>query len=764
MYSLSLIKTPYEYAFTKNPIVFRFHLSPFDLAEIQSRLRVMVTIYVETYFGSGIFDPLTTLYEYPDKNGLATLNIASVLDAATKFYTPDPTLTKFHRCKEQSKRYYISYRYLDSANNMSDPLTSDTFIALKGGLATEQWEEARYFATNITASKQALHFLESTTPIRQAERKWLYFMLPFVTDTALHLRVTRYFNTNLDTLYVALTHNMVVKKGEVLCVPIDMVTTKVESTALPSGEELRGYTVEVRDSANNLCMRPYRFDVDYRPYYDVRYLYYRNSLGGLDTQVFLGEKEMHASGEFKKAERVKDLAQLGLFKIQDEAPTAYTHHNPVVVANTGWISEFNLNKLRDLLMQKEVRLPFGAKKMIPVSINTSKVALYKNNDKLFNLSIEYTPSYDDVNYSPDDLVSQATGTCPAVVLLRASQTKGMYITIQWVLAPDYDKMELEIIKGGVTTSTYTLIGNSGTTHLPIFTAPTPYSGTTVQYRGRTICNDEVAPFSYSAWTSPQLIDIYSILEPIAVDDVADIGERKTYGRVLQLNAANMNVLANDKATNGLGLTFGGFFDSAGTPSSNSQNGATLALTPLSGGGFAVHYTPTGASIAINAEDVIYYKCSEIIPAFGFMDSNLAKIKVPLKGQVPTVYCKLTYTNNEEIEHKYGLLNLYKEYESKADVYVEFFQNPQRTIPIDVTNFGFTLGFRISYFVQQFNSTGGVVASGSSPDTFHTQALTGTSTALYLPFTYAEWNTSTQETTDKQIHFDAATSIGSLVGW
>jgi len=702
MYTLQLLKSPHDIVFSRNPIQYQFRVVPFSISEVNARLRVVVAVFVETYFNSGVFEPVWSGSEYPNNRGIATIDIQSILNASLEWHTPNLNLKKFHRCKKQSKHAYIRYQLVDNNGNTTDEVNTDTFVAIKGGLANEEWHPSNFFTTNVAGRRQTLHYWHDQELLRADETKFLFFTLLDPTEEKLIVNCNlRGNDTDIVATYEAWEQPINTSYGEVFCIPFNLTTLDVAAN-LPPGDILRSIDLWITDATTAEFTNIISLKIDHRPFYEVNYLYFRNSLGGIDTQAIVGEKEFAVSIDARKAEVVKRSELLGLFNIQNELPVSYSHQNASTQGHTGWIPKVQLDKLRDLLLQKQVFELYGLRYR-PLHLLTDKVQLWKNTDKLYNLAIECAQAFNDPNYSREYTLTQSD-TCPAVDVFLLSQEKGGYVHFHWELPEGYDKIHIVYnIDGGADVDVYYL-GNTGDADIRVFTSFAAVAPKNVIAKARVVCNDEIAPFSYGPYTTSQNIDIANFLLPIAIADAVDIEPRTNGARTLKQNGTELNFLLNDIPRNVGALSgIAGIYDAVGTPTGTSANGANMAV--LAGG--KIQYYPTPASLLVTTEDNFYYKCQETLPGYGVVDSNLVKIVVPMKGQVPKVWVKYINTSDVTNSISFGIAGNYTEFDITKVIHLQFFADAACTIPIDTTGLGITIAYYEVTTVTVKNAIGNI---------------------------------------------------------
>lgn len=759
MAAIYLIKHPSPLNFSRNPIVFGFKVVPFSTTSVENRHKIQIMLEFCSSMISPSMSPIWEGSISPDADGICRIDLAEFLDSKLKFYVPNKTIgNKLHMCKEQCGYFRISYHLTDGLNQLTTVGYSDIYRVYKGGVAKKDVDNANTFLNgNILVEGHVLHYFTSQEPIRHGEPKWIYFIMPNIADIeSTTLNIDYHLADGTTENEVPLDRPGSPIPYQVYCVRVDTLTEDVlGDISYPDSiiKQIASYT----DNNANVLFSEVTMYFDHRPFYDVSYIQFRNSLGGLDTQAVIGEKEISAVIMAQSVETPQITELLGDFLVQSEYGDTYTTHTAPVKCSTGWITKEHLEKLRDLLLNKEVYLEYG-NRLVPVYVNTKSLSLYKSRDSLFSLFFEYVISLVDENYSPDNLITFGD-SCPSLEFFQCSQIYSGYVTVMWKLPSGYDRLEITVTVGAGSPTTIILQGNSGQKDIDANSASnTSIVTSSVYVQARVICNDDVSPGSYGPPTG-QTINITSLIAPIATIDMVDEGARNTSARTLQINGADANILANDIATTNPGLPeFDNFYDIANAVTTQSANGATLAW--VSG---TVVYTPTPTSIANTNQDFFYYKCKEIIPSYGTLRSALQMVIVPLVGQIPPIWVQLVALNRTEEWVKYGFLNLQSEPQRFADLYLKFYADSAYTIPIDVTTFGFTIAFQVRVDEQEFNAFGGYGASTSYIESSGTWTATGYSVLVEPGFGLTTFDAGTRKSKIRSFVSIVITS-GGYVWW
>lgn len=158
------------------------------------------------------------------------------------------------------------------------------------------------------------------------------------------------------------------------------------------------YSIQLLDSANNPLTEKYYYTiVNNCSRYEKRRLQFLNKLGGYDFFDFtLVSKEV---ADIERTLYKKNLGTVGassfVYTKNDRGYSQFhTRVKDKISIQSDWVSEAEMEWLEELLTSPDVYLDDGTN-LIPINITNSTHEKKKQvNDKLFNLTIDYTLSYD----------------------------------------------------------------------------------------------------------------------------------------------------------------------------------------------------------------------------------------------------------------------------------------------------------------------------------------------------------------------------------
>jgi len=555
------IRNPGPAAFSGNPMVYSFAIAPYAAAQIADGIRLQVQVEVEDLWGSGQFIPMYGQSLTPDAQGMVVIDVASVLDACLKFFTPPLNLNVVTVCPEQTKRYRIKYTLANNSTIVVAAAYTTVAVAIKGGF-TYGSTDARNWLANTTQYLNAAFDPnnDNTDSYIRGEYRfaWLLMRSSIVmdVDTVLKLEDVNFDGTiSADADYNRLT----LAQWRVYCLPL------TPSIILTDADPTRLFAL----NADAAICQPLKLEKDYRPVYGGHQLIYRTSLGALDTITLRGEADFENDYQRSQYAQVAfpDEYANGLLRGRLGQQRAIEQRS--IKAATGFLSKYRADSLADLLLSEEVYEVMNGK-LVPVIVNTSNVKLYSNSDRLFALEIQYSPAYSSQYYTP--VLALPGTTCPAVMAFEAFQLTKTSLCIIWALYQPYSSIQVEITIEGVTTS-YTYTGNSGKVEQPI-TNPATDTPISITVKGRTICNRYSDPIDTGAWTT-RTVSIIGDQPPVAVDDTITIPSGFTTPITLGTNA-----LLNDYDPDGEPLecqaVTGGTTDAGGTYSINAAGVVSYA--------------------------------------------------------------------------------------------------------------------------------------------------------------------------------------------
>jgi hypothetical protein len=333
----------------------------------------------------------------PDSNGEAIFDISGKVDQPVKLQFQFPVTTSY--VAYDSLAFTIKVQagesYIDSAGNLQESWgpESTEFQLLKGGVSKRQiviWRDANtnFHTQYITAKKFLTH------------RPWGDFVHPqqsvklwFIPSeaTTVNFRVRCQYDDNSETIFTTEITLDPEKIYEFNCNPAHL-NVPLTVTDPETGAVKKLFLFDVRLDKNNVA-----YSDEYRFHFDLRYckrpffIFFQNSIGGIDD-VYLGGSGMD---KFSLERTAVTKPQARDARVYD--PTIVTPHSlgqNMWTISTGYKSISQMLHLRDMLISRQKwllypNMPMTVYLVIPVIINNSESLLvnYSINHQELTLDI-----------------------------------------------------------------------------------------------------------------------------------------------------------------------------------------------------------------------------------------------------------------------------------------------------------------------------------------------------------------------------------------
>lgn len=148
--------------------------------------------------------------------------------------------------------------------------------------------------------------------------------------------------------------------------------------AVNPSKKVASYTVTISGRSRT-------YVVDHTPYADVRFLLFRNSLGGYDCLPLTGEADEHTELSRDMAEHVYDAEAV----VQQFNKRTYNiQHAELVKANSGWLLSAERDWLNDLLISEDIYELYSGT-LSPVLMRSTSLDRTKRNYEPGSVEIEY---------------------------------------------------------------------------------------------------------------------------------------------------------------------------------------------------------------------------------------------------------------------------------------------------------------------------------------------------------------------------------------
>jgi len=675
--AIELIKTPYEVAFTGNPIAFLFACTPYGSTERSQDIRLSVRIEVEDNFNSGIFVEKKNDVFYPDANGEVFTDISSIIDAYVDFKLPSANNTFPFESTEQRKRYRLQYLLQLNNEAVGTTQTTDIFFAIKGGLSVNQYKPTLFFSQYILQNKNPLNYYTAKQTIHPEELKYLYWLYPNNDNEEMVVEFTVHLSDG-TTATQNITNNFRVGKWGVCAIAVGLNQAQL-NTLVPSG--LYAVKIVVNVVANTIpVIEPQTYYIDHRQFYNTYQLLYRTSTGAFETIRLRGVVDFEADYDRQNATRTTAPNWYQNLQLQPQAVNLHTDELLRFKGDTGFMQKNNLEALRDLFLSTQV-VELQQNNFLPVLVQGKSVKFFSNRDSLFALQIDWQRAYLNNYYTPDSIYNSIS--CPGMEKLVVKQRNKNTLQIMFAAPLPYDLVEIEINNGTPSQlQTFTINKNAGSITAP-FTNPATTTPVEITIRARVICNNTSVPIDAGAYTTVTL-EVSGNSLPVANTDTYNILAGATTPQILI-----GSVLANDYDPDGDALAV-----------------VVAGAATTAGGAYTIDaagiITYTRPSSSFNGADSFTYQLEQASTptgVFGTVNINV--------GATPSgVYAKLVYRNTVGLPSAYGSsLN--------GEVWIDFFADPSGTVPLDVTAYALTVNHRVVEYTQTNTGTSSSTTTNST---------------------------------------------------
>ena len=653
-----LLKQPYEVSFSGNPMPFVFSLSPYGDSEKLQNLQLQVSVSIEQ--ADNLFSEIKAQTFFPDANGLIQFDVRSFIHAYLDYYTPKPSLKTPVLAKNQSKRYKVSYTLIRDNQIIRQAQDSDILYAIKGGLAYEHWHPSEFFSANVVTGKKSLQFFARGEKVFADEVKYLFWTYFFDDQAEQQIIFTITLDDGNDIIHT-LPYKIKCRKWEVCCVPVGFNALQLDSL-VPDGNLAVKYSVSVSCS-DGIIVNPFVYTLDYRNFYNTYLLLYRNSTGGIETLKLRGVVDFTADYDRQQVQRIQPPSYFQNMNIQPQVIQLSNPETAKFIGDTGFNNQKVSDKLRDLFVSPQI-LEFTDGKFLPVIVNTKNTNFFGNRDNLISVQIPWQRAFVNDYYTPAELMQNGR-ICPSLEKFVVKQISKTQLKIMWSVPIPYDRVEVDFIIQGVTT-TYKFDGNANTITLPFENPATVNNPVNIVVKGRVLCNEDADPVDAGPFTTINLMVTAGGL-PIAVDDTYSINAG--FNTAVLLNGS---VLSNDSDPDGNPIEV--------VVASGATNAGGQYSIDSAG---IVHYKPP--SPTYNGKDYFDYQVREV----GATATASARVSINV-GIVNTIYVRL-FTDIVSISSTGSGDGAHSSVTSH--IYVKFFSDFLGQVPVDVTNANITLNYQ-----------------------------------------------------------------------
>lgn len=428
---------PYNYNWSGNAIHYKIHSTEAE-ADPNVYFEIMVCFSDSLTSGAQDFEQVVTFPYVPIK-GIAKINIQEIIDSKLEFSMPEfaGDETTCYECKKQSGRFFIKYRQIIDADSDPDWEVGEVdFIrfAFKGGIAFFKYQSQNFWVNFFNIKRPFLTWQLSGRLAMLDERMYLCVMLTNIPEVGNMKRKMRVIYTDgSDNIQFK---NIDIQTNRPWLVPCGAIQWGLP--ALDVVKKIWYWEFSLVDVTNPdapvQMTEIFKFFADNRNDYNKIILYYRNSLGGLDSIRVRGPVDTNIDYTTIQKDGVFESNYYAQTVIG--APSGVADNQEIISykGDIGWLGKEEQSRLRDAFLRREVYQTVN-KKWIPILLVQKAFKQRNSNDKIWSMPIEWKPAIaGDRYYTPDsvdfgnDQIADIPNTCPIVI------TDWTY---NWTFAPGF---------------------------------------------------------------------------------------------------------------------------------------------------------------------------------------------------------------------------------------------------------------------------------------------------------------------------------------
>lgn len=362
--------------------------------------RILLDVFFEESYNSGIFVKAGEFSSKPDTTGYVNFDLSDTLDALCRDTFAELPIPAFSDnvpvLADIFRRYYIRYR--EDYNTLTTPswTTDTTRRVLTGGIAQSLFSNYDFLAA-LDADNSLLTWYPDRKTISTDQPEWLAWynytgdtkqiVLQYIRQTA---------SAALTTLYAFDGDLIEVPDGDVLLIPVGYDQLDINNTSVQK------YTVRVVDYDSDwegvspaYLSQARSFYVDHCEYRELRYLMYLNSFSCPATLRCIGEYVEDIEIDRLKSERILDI---DFTSATPETVQFKEIWNKVFTYRSGPLTRYETDALSELLIYNFAWQVF-AEGYIPLDLAGSKFNIRDTQGFLKVLEIPAQPRLKPKNYS-----------------------------------------------------------------------------------------------------------------------------------------------------------------------------------------------------------------------------------------------------------------------------------------------------------------------------------------------------------------------------
>lgn len=388
---MKIAQRPYKFCFSKNPVQYAFsQISNYTAAGCYLLIRIYerdigganeVMLYQEQ------IKPLTSTVVY---------DMSSIVESALEYAMPDFSGSLLQP-GNNIKEFYVQYATITDAAPTPTFITDATnFIyCVKGGIPQPQWDWNNYFINYVANNKPFLTWQPNNRFIGLNDSFFISFLNSLASVSLSLIVNAEYIDGTTAQVVTDFTDS-----NKVLY-HIQAGPDQLGLNSLHADKRLYKYSLSIVSTADHatVFVSPYTYYVDYRKFYNTKYLHYYNSLGGIEMVRINGMIETVADVTFTDSERFSGDVIIGSPASEEYIQTAKSKTDSFK-GDSGFIFT---SKEQDVF-QEILLTRFAWERIIGrnwrIYVSNKSTSLRKSTDKKWSMALEWRYSFTNSVYAP----------------------------------------------------------------------------------------------------------------------------------------------------------------------------------------------------------------------------------------------------------------------------------------------------------------------------------------------------------------------------
>lgn len=386
---IKITQRPHNFCFSKNPVQYTFDVPNFSYPGCY----VQVRIYARTIGGVAALlheekiKPLTSTVIY---------NMSDIVESALDYVMPDfaPSIVQ---TGQNIKEFYIDFSTITTADPTAFWISDSVnfMYIIKGGIAAPIWDWNNYFINYIPANKPFLTWQPGNRFIGLNDSFFISWLNTSASVTLSLIADVEFTDGTTDQVVTDFTDS------DKVLYHLQVGPDQLGLNALDITKSLYKYSLSIVKTSDHATIYAsgYIYYIDYRKFYNTKFLHYYNSLGGLECVRVRGEIETDVDVSIADAEKFSDVAVIGAPNSEQYTQTAKSKIDSFK-GDSGYIyTSAEQDVFQELLLTR-----FAWERIIDQNWRiyslTKSVKLRSTSDKIWNFPIEWRYSFTNSVYTP----------------------------------------------------------------------------------------------------------------------------------------------------------------------------------------------------------------------------------------------------------------------------------------------------------------------------------------------------------------------------